>query len=181
MKGNVCWGLCVSVTVVNRKVGHPAEYTTGSRDAVENKDSYLFNIQHWRWNTDAPKTESQPLHALKSRLLCLRWECVGLRTWDQIKTSKNIAWIVLLLLCGRSHVLAGRTLSVLSAASTLSNALVLFLHCLGEVQDGGARRLAECVSVCKCCHDSFGKWCVWSHDLQLRERICGGSGSIRLN
>lgn len=91
-------GVCVSVTVVYRKVGHPGR-RYGRITGCSRKQG-LLSVQHSTLTLKHRCPENlKPTtnHTLKNHLLCLRWECVGLRTWDQIKTSKNIAWIVLFL------------------------------------------------------------------------------------
>lgn len=118
-------GVCVSVTVVYRKVGHPDrryDRITGC-----SRKQGLLSVQHSTLTLKHRCPENlKPTtnHTLKNHLLCLRWECVGLRTWDQIKTSKNIAWIVLFLWAQ----------SCFGEAHTERPVVCIFFfsHCLGE-------------------------------------------------
>lgn len=157
------WGRRVSVTVVYRKVGHPSRRYgrvtgCGRKQGLLSVQHSSLTLKHRCPQNLKPTT----YHALKSHLLCLRCECLGLRTCDLIRASKNIAWIGPFFACvgGRSHVLASRRLSFLSVASTLQpngsfSGTVLLKVFMETLCDS-------------CCHDSFGKQYVPSPDLYPR-------------
>lgn len=130
-------GVCVSVTVVYGKVVHPGrryDRITGC-----SRKQGLLSVQHSTLTLKHRCPENlKPTtnHTLKNHLLCLRWECVGLRTWDQIKTSKNIAWIVLFLWAQSCFGEAHTECPVHSIYISALWFVLFFLHCLGE----GTRR-----------------------------------------
>lgn len=111
---------CVSVTFVYRKVGHPSRWN--DRVTGCSRKQGLLSVS---LNTDAETQMPQELKAnhyptLENHLLCLRCECVGLRTWDLIKTSKNIARIML-----SCDILVNRTQRALSAPLRYCSAFCL--------------------------------------------------------
>lgn len=81
--GNKVSGLCWQLFIERWNI--QADEAIGSWDAANNTGGWLSVApQHWSANTEQPSR----LDLCKKLLLCLRWECVGLRTWDQIKLLK---------------------------------------------------------------------------------------------